>query len=127
MNAPLYIFIALLISIMGAAGYFFRDVLKVIASLTAEHARTYARSYVKAAALVAITAGAAFKETFQNLTAQQAAALTWWGWAILFWAPITAGLGVVIAFLDTSVATSDAKKKSDEASGTTPPFTPKTP
>jgi hypothetical protein len=117
-----YIFLGFVGLFVATLFYFFHEVLRTLPALLAEHARVYARSYVKGTCLVLITAGAAFKDTFSGLTAQDAMALTWWGWAIMFWAPITAALGVIIAFLDTSVATSKDKETADLAGGTKPPF-----
>ena len=122
MNTPLFFFCAMLAVFFGVLFYFFHEVLKSLPQMIADHARVYARAYAKATCLVLITSGAAFKEEFGALTAQQAAAFTWWGWAVLFWMPVAAGLGVIIAFLDTSVAVATAKKANEVVDGVPSPF-----
>lgn len=70
----------------------------------ADHARLYARAYTKGCALVTISVLSAFDESFRSLTAADAAAMSWWQWASLYFKPVLAGLAVLVAFLDRSVS-----------------------
>jgi len=120
-NIPLITFVVVLLVFLGVGLWFFRGVINVLGTLAADHARVYAVSYIKGAALIAIAAGACFTETFSNLTAEEAARLSWWSWMVLFWKPIAAGLATMCAFLDRS-----AERARDDRSNTPSPF-PKSP
>lgn len=121
-NTPFYIFLSLVGVFCLAVLYLFHEIIKKLPEIMAEHARIYARAYVKATCLILLSSGTAFKETFANLTPAQAAAMTWWEWASMFWMPIAAGIGVILAFLDTSVAAAKDQKVTDLAGGTRSPF-----
>lgn len=99
---PLAVFVALALLIVLGAARFFRASLEEISGAAKEHAKLYAVAYVKGGALVALAMLASFDEAFRTLTRETAAGLSWWGWALLFFKPISAGLAVLVAFLDRS-------------------------
>lgn len=119
MNNSLYAFLGLALTIIAGGVWFFRATIRDLQKLAAQHARQYAVAYIKGGALVAIAVGAAFDETFKDLTHELAAAMPWWGWATLFWKPIGAGLAVIVAFLDRSAQ--HATDKNTQASTTQSP------
>lgn len=117
-DSPLVAFSVIFIVLFALAGYFLRGALFSITSVAAQHAKIYAVAYVKGGALILLAMFAAFEKSFQPLTSEHAAVLAWWDWAILFLSPITAGLAVLVAFLDKS------KDRADQVAATmsTPPF-----
>jgi hypothetical protein len=104
------------LAIIVGVGYFLRGALFSVTSQAAQHASRYAIAYVKGGALIIIAMLAAFEQAFQPLTAELAARLSWWDWAILFFKPIAAGFAVLVAFLDKSAASAPP------AGNTQPPF-----
>jgi cytochrome bd-type quinol oxidase subunit 2 len=102
MNSPFYFFIALCLVLLGTVFYVLRDTVRELTQSAAAHAKDNSLAYAKGAGLVAIAVLAAFDEAFRNLTKEQAAALAWWHWAMLFFKPIAAGGAVFVAFIDRS-------------------------
>jgi hypothetical protein len=103
---PFFVFLGF-IALLAVALVWFAHRADLGATL-AEHAKIYARSYAKGAALVTISVFIAFDESFRNLTPEAAAAMSWWQWSSLFIKPTVAGLSVFVAFLDRSVAEAQA-------------------
>lgn len=110
MEPELVIFLCLVAVIVGGLGLFLRSALAEVAAAAGVHAKTYAAAYVKGGALVLMAMIAAFDQAFTPLTVETAKALSWWGWAILFFKPVAAGLAVVVAFLDKTAGTPPAPK-----------------
>ncbi len=104
MNASLLFFLLLAVLVGLLVARFFSATARELAAVAAKHAKVYARAYVKGGALVVVAMIASFDENFRPLTKDVAALQPWWMWAILFLKPIGAGLAVVIAFLDKTVA-----------------------
>lgn len=123
MSQPLIVFAACVLLMLAALGYFLRGALFSISTQAAAHAKTYAVAYVKGGALITLAMLAAFDESFRTLTREAALALPWWGWALLFFKPIAAGLAVLVAFLDRSTQRAEQIKTGN----TIPPFTPPPP
>lgn len=121
MDSLIFFTIGMLAIVVGV-GYFLRGALFSVTSVAAQHASKYAIAYVKGSALIIIAMLAAFEQAFQPLTAELAARLSWWDWAILFFKPIAAGFAVLVAFLDKSASTA-----TQPAGTTTPPFPVSTP
>jgi hypothetical protein len=118
MIIPLYTFLSIIALIIGGALWFFRGAIFAVSTAAAEHAKVYAVAYVKGGALVSIAMLSSFDETFRNLTRDTAATLPWWGWAVLFFKPLSAALAVLAAFLDRSIT-----RAKEERAATTPPYT----
>lgn len=110
--------------IVGGIGWLLRGAVGSIATQAAEHAKTFAAAYVKCTALVALAMGGVFVETFSTLSQETAARMAWWGWAVLMWKPLAAGLAVLVAFLDQSAQRAGAKRDAEKGLSN-PPF-PKT-
>lgn len=111
----LYVFIGLMAIGAGAAGWFLRQTIGVLAKEAAEHAKVYSLAYAKGATLISIAVITGFDENFRNLTSEEAAAYQWWNWTIIFMKPLLSGLAVFAAFLDRSVQRA-------QESRTNPPF-----
>lgn len=125
-NAPFIAFILLLVLIAFGSVWFFKDTLKELRDLAAQHVGAYAIVYVKGGTLILIAVGTSFKEVFQPITAAQASNFAWWDWVIKFSAPIISGLAVLAAFLDRSAATAQVKQKVKD-DGPAPAATPPPP
>lgn len=110
MEPELVIFLCLVVALVGGLALFLRKALAEVAAAAGVHAKTYAAAYVKGGALVLMAMIAAFDQAFTPLTADAARALTWWGWAVLFFKPVAAGLAVVVAFLDKTAGSPVAPK-----------------
>ena len=121
MNEYLIAFLIIGSAILGGLGYFLRGALFSISSVASSHAKTYAVAYIKGGSLILITAGAAFGTAYSALPATMQATLPWAPYAIFFWQPITAGLGVLVAFLDRSAQTASKEAEAEKAK-TVPPF-----
>lgn len=102
MSFSLLSFLAVLLLILGGAGWFFRRTLETLSDSAAQHAKLYAVSYIKGTALISIAAGAAFDQAFQSLSPIMQASMLWAPYVIFFWKPIAGGLAVLVAFLDRS-------------------------
>lgn len=102
MSSPFNYFVALCLVLLGTVFYVMRDTIKELTRSASVHAKDNSLAYAKGAGLITIGVLAAFDEAFRNLTKEQAAALAWWHWAILFFKPISAGGAVFVAFIDRS-------------------------
>ena len=121
MNWPLLAFAALFAIFFGVFCWTFRGVINNVRMVAEDHSKTMILPYVKCGTVMVLAGAAAFREAFQPLTAEAAAHMMWWDWAIKFLAPMAAMGGVLVGFLDNSVQ--DAK---EERAKTIPPF-PNTP
>lgn len=121
MNSPFYWFLGITLTLLGGIGYFLRGALFSISTIAAQHAKIYAVAYVKGGALIAIAAGGAFGTGYQALPPPMQASMPWAPYVIFFWLPISAGLAVLVAFLDRSAQTAT---KDAQAVGLLPPAAP---
>lgn len=116
MNLYLAIFLAIVLTVAGLAGYLLRGTWAELAKQAQLHAAAYAVSYLKGTALILIAGGACFTETFGSLTAAEAASWQWWDWMVAFWKPVAAALACMVAFLDQSASAAKRERESQ------PPF-----
>ncbi len=122
MNYPLYFFAAFSFAILIGAGYFMRKALSSISSQAGEHAKLYARSYVKGGSLMFIGATVTFDQAYYALGVSVQANMAWAPYVIFFCKPVSAALTVLVGFLDHSIqkATEDAKVKAGVNGANTP-------
>lgn len=121
-TVALFVFLAFILAVIGLGLLLLRSSLgKSIGEAAATHAKTYATAYVKGTVLMLIAMIGSFEEAFRTLTSAAAAALPWWGWAILFLKPISAACAVLVAFLDKSIQRATEAKEA-ALSKSTPPF-----
>lgn len=114
-----------MLAAVAVLAFFLRGLLKNLADAAAEHAKNYAGAYAKGAALMALAIATQFDDTFRTLTREQADALNWWGWCVLFSKPLAAALTAILGFMDQSVAR--AKASREERANTGAPFVSPTP
>lgn len=121
MNGPLIGFLVSLAVILGVIGYFLRGVLWSISTLAAQHAATFSVAYVKGGALMFIAASTAFGSGYNSLDAAMKASMPWAPYVIFFCLPLSAGLSVLVAFLDRSGQRASEEQAAKKAA-TNPPF-----
>lgn len=127
MHGALITFLCLLGIFFIGVAYLLRGTWSVLATQAQVHAATYAISYLKGMALVAIAGGACFTETFRNVLPSEAATWAWWDWAVAFWKPIAAGLACFVAFVDRSMDRAKEEAAKGRTGNTNPglPMEPK--
>lgn len=98
-----------------------RPVLKVAGEFATSHFKIYAMAYLKVSCLMTLAMGGTFKETWQSVTAADAARWAVWDWMIHLIAPVLSGVAVLSAFLDRSMQRADEAK--EKAGNPQPPAT----
>jgi hypothetical protein len=88
------------------------------------HAERYAPAYLRAGLYATMIGLLSFNETFEKLTAEQIGALTSFQVLCLWFKPLIAIIGAVVAFLDQTLAriNADRKEEREERSKTAAPF-----
>ena len=103
-HAGMWAFLIMALVVILGLGFLLRNMVKSLADTAGQHAGKYAISYVKGSALIMISMMASFQETWGMVTASDVRLWQWWDFVISFAKPFAAGLAVLVAFLDRSMA-----------------------
>lgn len=97
------------VAILMALGFrFWRSTIKELSRQAGEHAKLHAYAYARCLGYVTVATFDGFIEVFQTLRAEDAAALPWWSWAVMFFKPVRLGVVAFLAFLDQSISRAQA-------------------